>query len=783
MAKIGVQIELEGAPQYVENMNNLTKQTKLYAAQMKRVTQELSGASAFSKSINTTKALTQQLDALTNKSDLLSKEIDKEIEKNGELSNRALQLKTQYENLQTEILKVNQALKEEGGLAGAVGKQFEEIGNKMKSLGDSISSVGTDLSAKVTAPITAIGAASVKTAASFESSMSQVAATMGFSVEELQDKTSNASKTMEQLSAFAQEMGKTTAFSASEAAEALNYMALAGYSADQSMAMLPTVLNLAAAGNIDLASASDMVTDAQSALGLSMDETTKMVDEMAKASSKSNTSVAQLGEAMLQIGATASNMSGGTAELATSLGVLADNGIKGAEGGTKLRNMILSLQDAAENGAVQFGDFSIEVYDAEGNFRAISDIMQDVSKGMEGMSQESKDALTSGVFNKQDLAAVNAMLQTSSDRFSELKGEIEGAEGAAQQMADVQLENFEGKVKLLKSALEGVGIQIGEIILPYLMAFVEKLQSALDWFSNLDEGTKKIIVTIAGIVAAVGPILAIVGKVISAIGTISSVIGGFISFLPAIGAAVSAVGGVLTATILPAIGALVAAIIPFLPIIAAVGAAIAAVILVVKNWGDITDWVSEKWAIFTEFISTAINNIGETFKIIWEKINTTILNAKVKILLTVAKLILSIGEKFSELGKMAIQWGKDMMQSFIDGILAKWEALKQTVARVAESIKEFLGFSEPEKGPMKDFNTWPKHMMQNYAHGIENMRYLVQSAVGDVASDVAVLENPIDSQEVYDAIRNGASDATIRLAIGDRELGRVLRDMGVVFSG
>lgn len=893
-AKIGVKIELEGAPQYIANMNKLTAQTKLYQAQMKRVQQELSNSSAFQKSIATSKALGQQLESLQNKAKYLQEEIAKEVAKNDELSSREIYLRTQYENLQTEILETSQALKEQGGVIGAVGTQMQETGDKLKSVGEKMSSIGDSLTTKISTPLAALGGASVKTAATFDSSMSQVAATMGYTVDEINDKTSKASKTMEQLSDFAQQMGKTTAFSASEAAEALNYMALAGYDAQTSMKMLPTVLNLAAAGNMDLATASDMVTDAQSALGLSLEETSKMVDEMAKTSSKSNTSVSQLGEAMLTIGATAANMTGGTTELATALGVLADNGIKGAEGGTKLRNMILSLQKAAEDGKVDFGEFSVEVYDSEGNFRAITDIMQDLSKNMEGMTQESKDALTSGIFNSRDLAGVNAMLQTSSDRFAALKGEIEGAEGAAQNMADVQLNNFEGQLKLLKSALEGLAIQVGNILMPYLQQLVDHIQKAVEWFSNLDEDTQKTIIKFAAIVAAVGPVLSIFGRLVTSVGTVSRAIGTIVKFVPTltgaftslstvltgsiipavtsfattvsaglstvvtvitgtiipaigavastiatgIGAAVSTIGTVITGTILPAIASLVAAIIPLLPMILAIAAAIAAVIVVIKNWGVITDWISEKWNILTAFlaekvadleeffsnhggvigevIATAIeairlvivsaieaikivvtafgeaikaategdwSKVGEIIQLAWLKIHTIIFTAKARILKLIVDLLSSIKDKFTELKNSALSWGRDFVQNFIDGITERMSALLDKVREMANNIRSYLHFSHPDVGPLKDANKWPKDFVEQYAEGIESARYLIQNAVGDVASDVAVLQNPMDATEMYDAIRRGASDATLRLAIGDREFGRALRNMGVVFNG
>ena len=785
MATIGVKIELEGAPQYKENMSNLTAQTKLYQAQLKRLEQEMgSGVSAFRKSITESKALQQQLDAQKNQAKLLEEQIAKTSEKYGEDSTQVIRLKTQYEKLQTEILKTSEALKENGGLAGAVGKQFEEVGSRIDAVGQKISSVGDQMTAKLTTPIIALGGVGANAASSFESAMSEVAATMGYTVDELNDSSSEAAQTMDKLGNFAKEMGKATAFSAAEAAEALNYMALAGYDAETSMEMLPTVLDLAAAGNIDLASASDMVTDAQSALGLSTEETAALVDQMAKASSKSNTSVAQLGEAMLTIGATAANVSGGTAELATSLGVLADNGIKGAEGGTHLRNMILSLQDAAVDGAVDFGEFSVQVYDSEGNFREVSSIMQDLSSNMNGMSQESKDAIVSGIFNKTDLAAVNAMLGTSSERFDELRTSIEGAEGAASAMAAVKLDNLKGKITLLKSAMEGAAISIGEALLPYIAKLVEKIQLAVGWFNSLSESQKDMIVQIALVVAAIGPALSIIGRVVSAVGTVTSGIGSFIGFLPTIGTALSAVGAVITGTVLPAIGAAVAAIIPVLPIIAGVAAAIAAVILVVKNWGAITDWLSEKWNTLTTFLSektaqiqtfftehlgiigemiatkieiiktvittaiaviqTIFTTFGETIKAItegdwsrigeiwsnaWAKIQMIIAQAIVKIVKSVMELGSKVKEGFMDIVNSAKEWGNHLIQNFINGITEKISDLKNAVKNVAQSVRDFIGFSVPKLGPLSEADEFAPDFMKLFAQGIKENAHLVTDQI------------------------------------------------------
>ena len=317
----------------------------------------------------------------------------------------------------------------------------------------------------VTAASTAVvgfGKSAVAAGSQFDTSMSQVAATMGKSADEIKD-----------LREFAKKMGRETAFSASQAADALNYMALAGYDSKTAMSMLPNVLNLAAAGSIGLAEASDMVTDAQSALGLNLDETSAMVDKMAKASSKTNTSVAQLGEAILTVGGTAKNLKGGTTELSTALGLLADNGVKGAEGGTVLRNIILSLSAPTDSAAKALKALGVEVFDEQGNMRDLESIFTDFNASLSTMSQGEQTQALNKIFNKVDLKSVNALLGTSVGRWDEVTKEIDNATGSAQKMADTQLDNLAGDITKFKSALEGAQIETSEKLTPSLREFVQ----------------------------------------------------------------------------------------------------------------------------------------------------------------------------------------------------------------------------------------------------------------------------------------------------------------------
>lgn len=370
--------------------------------------------------------------------------------------------RSHLQNLQAELRNTSRVSQEQKA-------QITEFGNHAKETFKGV----VKAAAAITAALIAVGKQVVETGAEFDKSMSQVAATMGYSVDEINTEGSEAAKTFDKLRDFAQDMGKSTAFSANEASQALNYMALAGYDADKSMAMLPKVLDLASAGNIELAKSSDMVTDAQSALGLSVEETEIMIDQMAKTSARSNTSVEQLGDAILTIGATGKTVKGGTKELAQTLGLLADNGIKGSEGGTKLRNIILALQAPTEKATKKLGELGVSAFDSEGKFRSLQDIFADLNGALGDMSEKDAAIAKSTIFSKRDLAAVNALLGTSVERWNQLGAEIEDSAGAAHDMAETQLDNLAGDVTLFKLALEGAEITISDKLTPSLRNAVQ----------------------------------------------------------------------------------------------------------------------------------------------------------------------------------------------------------------------------------------------------------------------------------------------------------------------
>ena len=322
----------------------------------------------------------------------------------------------------------------------------------------------SDLVKTAGSKLAGLAQSSVGVGMTFDASMSQVAATMGTTVDQIGN-----------LTKVAKEMGSSTKFTATQAADALNYLALAGYDAAKAAEVLPSVLNLAAAGGMDLAYASDLVTDAMASLNIEANK--QNVDDfgnkLAMAASKANANVSQLGEAILTVGGTAANLKGGTTELTTALGLLANVGIKSAEGGTHLRNIILALQSPTDDAAKKMQALGLQVYDAQGNMRGLDEILGDLNAAMQGMTQGQKDSIINQLFNKTDLAAVNGLLAAQGKQWDTLAAQIDAADGAMGQMAETQIDNLQGAMTILSSAFEGLQLAVYDELEPTLTDVVK----------------------------------------------------------------------------------------------------------------------------------------------------------------------------------------------------------------------------------------------------------------------------------------------------------------------
>ena len=386
---------------------------------------------------------------------------------------------------------------------------------RLQSLGDAAKQLGATLTTAVTAPTVAVGAMAVKTFTGFDDAIKQVQATMAAGEEDVA-----------KLTATAKQMGATTRYSASEAAEALNYLALAGYNADQACQSLPQVLALAQAGGMDLAYASDLATDAMSALGLGISDLSRFTDQMARTAQKSNTSVSQLGEAILTVGGTARQLAGGTVELNTQLGILADNGIKGAEGGTALRNIILSLTAPTDQAAKLMQAYGLSCYDANGNLRGTEEIFRDLNAILGTMTQQQRSEVLSQLFNKVDLKAAEALLANCTDRYDQLSQAVTDSQGATQAMADTMESGIGGSFRNLSSAAEAAAISFGEALAPTVQKVAEKVTELATAFAGLPESTQQTIAKVALAAAAVGPLLLAGGKLISLVTALGAAMSG-----------------------------------------------------------------------------------------------------------------------------------------------------------------------------------------------------------------------------------------------------------------
>lgn len=348
----------------------------------------------------------------------------------------------------------------------------------------------SDLTKTAATKLAGLAKSSVSVGMNFDASMSQVAATMGTTVDQIDN-----------LTKVAKEMGSTTKFTATQAADALNYLALAGYDADKAAEVLPSVLNLAAAGGMDLAYASDLVTDAMASLNIEANK--QNVDDfgnkLAMAASKANANVSQLGEAILTVGGTAANLKGGTTELTTALGLLANVGIKGAEGGTHLRNIILSLQSPTDEAAKKMQKLGLQVYDSQGKMRGLNDILSDLNSAMNGMTQGQKDSIINQLFNKTDLAAVNGLLAAQGEQWDTLAAQIDSADGAMGQMAETQIDNLQGAMTIMSSAFEGLQLAVYDELEPTLTEAVKWGTDCLTQLTTaLSEGGPEAMLAAAG---------------------------------------------------------------------------------------------------------------------------------------------------------------------------------------------------------------------------------------------------------------------------------------------
>ncbi len=511
----------------------------------------------------------------------------------------------QYDALQREIIETEHALwdlEQQANQSSVALQKIGAAGEKLQNVGSAIEGAGQKLM-PVTAAVGGLATAAVKVASDFDSAMSQVAAVSGATGKEL-----------DALRDKAREMGSRTKFSASEAAEAMNYMAMAGWKTGDMLDGIEGIMNLAAASGEDLATTSDIVTDALTALGLSAADSGHFADILAAASSNANTNVSLMGETFKYCAPVAGALGFTAEDTAEAIGLMANAGIKSSQAGTAMRTMLTSLTGEVTFVGDAFGELTVQTTNADGSMRSLGDILTDCRAAFAQMSESEKAANAEALVGKNAMSGFLAVMNAAPADIEKLNSAINNCDGTAEKMAATMQDNLAGQLTILKSQLEELAISIGEILMPSIRQIVGWIQGLVDWLNGLDEGTKKVIVTVALVAAALGPVLIVVGKVVGAVGTILTVV-------PKIAGAVSGVIGFVSGTVIPALSAVVAAI-GWIPI--AIAAVIAVVVLLYNKCEWFRDAVKAVWTQVKDFFVSAWEVIcsffTETVPAAWESL-------------------------------------------------------------------------------------------------------------------------------------------------------------------
>lgn len=396
----------------------------------------------------------------------------------------------------------------DGGIEGALG-----------SIGAAATTAGRALTLGITTPLLTAAGAAVSVGMGFDESMSNVYGLMS---------SLNLSQSqMDALRDTAREMGATTKFSASEAADAMGYMALAGWDDQQVIAGLPGVLNLAAAANMDLARASDIVTDTMTPFGMAADRAAEAADVFAYAQANSNTTVEALGEAMKYAAPSADAFGMTLQDTSAAMGILANAGIKGSQAGTTLNAMLRDMQKNAKNGAIAIGKTKVALTEADGSYRSYADIIRDIDKATQGMSESQKTAALRAVFGDESLKGVLATLKQGPDALDAMTQGMYACGGAAEGMAAIMQDNLKGELTTLSSGIQEMGIALSDFLTPILREGVSFVTDLVGKFNALDDGTKNMIFRAGALAAAAGPVLTIGGKLLTVLSGVNPLVLGF----------------------------------------------------------------------------------------------------------------------------------------------------------------------------------------------------------------------------------------------------------------
>lgn len=529
------------------------------------------------------------------------------------------------------------------------------------------------------------------------------------------------------------------------------------------------IMNLAAASGEDLATTSDIVTDALTGFGLSAADSSHFADVLASASSNANTNVGMLGESFKYVAPLAGAMKYSAEDTAIALGIMANSGIKASQAGTALRGAISSMLKPSENAANAMERYGISLIDSSGNAKSLKDVMGNLRTAFGQMTEAEKTQVAATIFGTEAMSGMLAIINASEEDYNKLTDSIYNCDGAAQTMAETMQNNLQGKITQFKSALEGAGIAIGEILIPALTKIVVKATDILSSFNNLDEGTQKMILKFGLIAAAIGPFLTIAGKLTMGVG---GIVKGFSLLSSGVSTAISAMGGFGSAISL---------------LTGPIGIITAVIVAAVAAW-------KTNFAGFRDACESIFEDLGRIFDVIKEKISTlwaNIKNAWDTDLGGIQTILTTAWENFTTICGAAFQAIADLFDLFADAFEGDWQGVWDNVFNIFNGIFDglqtafsnslnalitvldgwFPGLGE-KLGSLTDIfnNTW--NFVQEACNiGIENVRLTFEALgmilEGDFQGALDLFKERWG--EAWEAIKTSVSDSkeTIITKVGE----------------
>lgn len=592
-----------------------------------------------------------------------------------------------YDNLTREIGKTERQLKSFEAQADKTYQKLSKVRDTATNFGKAAQDVGGSMSKKLTTPIIGAGGVVSKFAMDFDSEMSKVKAISGASGDEF-----------DQLRDKAREMGAKTKFSATEAAQAMSYMAMAGWDNKQMLDGIDGVINLAAASGEDLALTSDIVTDAITAFGLSAKDSTHFVDVLAATSSSSNTNVALLGETFKYAAPIAGTLGYSIEDTALAIGLMANAGIKGSQAGTALRSGLTRLASPTKEVEKGMEMLGLSIEDIQGKpLGETLRIFRNSFKDLDGTQQAQAASM---IFGKEAMSGMLGIIRASDGDYNKLSKAISGADGAAKDMSATMQDNLGGDLDKLKSAAEELAISLGELLMPALRDVVDKVTDFVDKLNSMPDSTKQIILDIAGFVAVLGPIIFIVGKISSGIGLISGALavmqGSFVGATPAMIGLAKMFGGIKAAA--TALGTFITG--HFIPIIIVAGLA-AIAYWIYKHWDEIKEYLSNVWESIKEIATSVWTGIKEFFSNIWDGIKEAWaafwdpigawIGEKIQAIVDTVKPIFETFINVFKVGWMLIEEIFSTAWELISGFFREnWQALVEIASMVFGPLKDFI---------------------------------------------------------------------------------------------